>query len=281
MKIFINTVKRPNSQITLASIPKQFLKNTHLVVQHWEKDEYKQYENDVNIVVLPNTDTYNRKINRAANSMTRLWIYTTYADQKVLVVDDDLLFGRSNRKYFVDENKNKLEANFEGSSRKNSEEDMIEMISYFDTKLDDKYTMCGPRIGGFPPGGKMENENACIYSAFFVDTGKLKEVVSKTNVFEKCCIGEDVVLNALLFKHGHFTLRSNEFFFTNMSVQKDLPSECWDGLTNENYDICYNAINEEFPGLVTMKVGFRNKKSIYVNTRKIKSSNSKKEKSLL
>jgi hypothetical protein len=87
MIITIPTYGRVGKQITLASIPKEWLHLTYLVVQEREYTQHlEQHGHLVNILALPD--------NVRDIATTRDWIIERFPGGSVLMLDDDLTFAR-------------------------------------------------------------------------------------------------------------------------------------------------------------------------------------------
>lgn len=81
MKIFIPTYGRSDDQVTHSVIPDTWLKDTFLVVQEREKNQYADFEN---VIVLPN--------NVKTIAPTRQWILNNCNDPYIIMIDDDVTF---------------------------------------------------------------------------------------------------------------------------------------------------------------------------------------------
>lgn len=272
MKIYIPTVLRPNNQITLSQIPEEYRKDTYLLVQAWEKDQYSHY--DVNLHVLPDTPEFHYSY-RLCLPNTRNYLYRLHKDEKIAMLDDDVQFMRRNKKYLIDDSGKKFESNMKNAARKCNEEDMRELLSMIDTHLDN-HTLTGIEYYAFPPGGKTISINSPIFTAIFFNSKKLQEVIQHptAKILDEIVVGEDMTLNALVFLLGHKTCKIKTFAFRNESVRiKETKSAIWDRIDEEKYENTINLWNQVFPDCVIYdptKLGYKNRPELKINFRRVK-----------
>ena len=115
-RIFIPTVNRVDRQITYNGLPKSLQKKVTMVVQHWERPQYKY---DCDYLVLP------KKLDLSdpmCLPKSREIIYREGRNIKYSVIDDDLIFKRRNQKRFG------LPSDMEKSSRLCTNKDVTEMF---------------------------------------------------------------------------------------------------------------------------------------------------------
>ena len=98
-RIYIPTFRRVDEQKTFERLPDKYKEKVIMVVQ---KDERPQYKYDVEYLEVGNL------IGIAA---TRNEIYNHAGDSKFMMVDDDIIFHRRNKKYYGEE------SNMNGSKR--------------------------------------------------------------------------------------------------------------------------------------------------------------------
>ena len=92
--IYIPTYKRVNDQVTLNGLPKDISKKmVTLVVQKQELSEHKQYQNRVNRIMEVD--------NNIGIAKTRELICKDAGSQRFYMIDDDIIFHRRNRKYYL------------------------------------------------------------------------------------------------------------------------------------------------------------------------------------
>lgn len=272
MKLFIPTVLRANNQITLSQIPEEMRKDVYLLVQAWEADQYKHHK--VKLHVLPDSPEFHYS-NRLCLPNTRNYLYRLHPNEKIGMLDDDVVFIRRNKKYFTDENGNKFEADMETSNRVCTPDDMREMFGLIESLLD-KNTLVGCDYAVFPPGGGILGENAPVFTASFLNTAKLQYIVNhpKARILEEITVGEDMTLNALIFLLGHTTCKLKDFCFRNESVRiKDMQSAVWDRIDEEKYDRTIALWESVFPGCVRYdpdKLGYKNRPELKIDFRKVK-----------
>ena len=131
-RIFIPTVNRVKQQTTFEGLPKSLQKKVTLVVQHWERSQYKY---DCDYLVLPKNLHYSDHL---CLSKSRKIIYEEGRKLKYCVLDDDLTFHRRNQRRFD------LPSDMEKSGRKCTDDDLILMFDTFNKWLDDPtVTFCG------------------------------------------------------------------------------------------------------------------------------------------
>lgn len=272
MKIYIPTVLRANNQVTLSQIPQEYRKDTYLLVQAWEKDQYSHL--DVNLHILPDTPEFHYSY-RLCLPNTRNYLYRLHENEKIAMIDDDVQFMRRNMKYLIDDKGNRFESNMKSAARKCTQDDMRELLGMIDTLLD-KHTLAGIEYYAFPPGGKTMSLNSPIFTSIFFNSKKLQEVVKhpKAKILEDIVVGEDMTLNALVFLLGHTTCKIKTFAFRNESVRvKDTVSAIWDRIDEEKYDHTIKLWNDVFPECVVYdptKLGYKNRPELKINFRRVK-----------
>ncbi len=119
MRIFIPTYGRSDNQVTWNNIPHAVRFRTHLVVQ--EREE-QLYDDKYPLIVLPD--------NIFTIGATRQWLVDNYADEKILMLDDDLDFAvrRSDEP-------TKFRAAFDG--------DILQMLDTIQQSMDEGFKMVG------------------------------------------------------------------------------------------------------------------------------------------
>lgn len=240
-KIYIPTVHRAESQIAFNSLPDELKKITVMVVQAWERPQYKY---DCEYLILPDTEEYHYS-NYYCLPKTRLKIYQSGRNMKYVVLDDDIIFGRRNAKYF---GKN---SNMQTSKRISTHDDIIEMFSLFDSWLDcSDVTVCGCSHVQFPPGKKSYFTNASLGGALWINGKHFSHVLDTFNLID-VRVAEDVNFLLTLLTNGYGNRVSQEFVFFNHSViqSKKLKSAVWDKQTFEQTHHDHKLMEKKFPNI--------------------------------
>ncbi len=238
--IYIPTVNRVNDQITFNMLPRILQKKVTFVVQAWERESYKY---DANYLILPDTEEYHYT-NYFCLSNTKKFIYETAGTTMYCVTDDDLVFHRRNRKYFG------MESNLEKSSRKCTEDDIIEMFSEFEFLLSGNIALCGPAFGYFPPSNKKYKENGRLSDCYFIDGSKIYRHLCNIDL-TSVKILQDSIFTLSLLTVGCENRISQEFLIQNISYEnKKLISDRWDSQTAEQILNEIKIFKNMFPGLV-------------------------------
>lgn len=240
-KIYIPTVHRVDNQIAFNSLPDELKKITVLVVQAWERPQYKY---DCEYLVLPDTDEYHYS-NYYCLPKTRLKIYQSGRNMKYAVLDDDIVFGRRNSKYFGQP------SNMEKSKRISNFDDIIEMFSLFDSWLDiPDVTVCGCSHVQFPPGRKLYSTNASLGGALWINGKHFSNMLDSFNLVD-VRVGEDVNFLLTLLTNGYGNRVSQEFIFFNHSVlqSKILKSAVWDNQSFEKTHNDHKILEKKFPNI--------------------------------
>lgn len=197
MKIIIPTKGRVNDQLSLSNIPLSFKDKTYLVVCKDEYEEYnKKYNDKANILIR--SEEANESI-----SKTREWIINHFNEDKILVLDDDLLI----KKRDVIDNKIK--------NLKLEENDFEELYNSINTFLDTY--ICGsivassttPSIKLFP-----NNENNRIVNNVFYNVKKLPKDIN----WIRCKHTEDFDVALQLLSKGFKNIQITNFCVFPKSV---------------------------------------------------------------
>jgi hypothetical protein len=240
-----------------------------MVVQAWERDKYKY---DCEYLVLPDTEEYHYS-DYYCLPKTRLKIYQSGREMKYAIIDDDVIFGRRNSKYFSDQN------NMEKSKRFCTHSDVIEMFELYNTWLDDSsITVCGCAHVQNPPSKKQYSNNASLSSAFWVNGSHFSHVLDSFDLVS-VRVTEDINFLLTLLTNGYGNRVSEEFIFFNSSIikQKTMKSTVWDNQTYEQTHNDHKILQDKFPGLFTIVYdadgnrvsgGFRNYGKLKVNWNK-------------
>lgn len=258
MKIFIPTVNRPDNQITYNNLPASLKKDVTMVVQAWERDKY---EYDCDYLVLPDLEEYHFS-HYYCISKTRKFIYDAGKDMKYAVLDDDLLFGKRNAKYWTGI------SNMEMSKRKCTEQDVLDMFAMYEEWLDEEeVTVCGPSHAENPPSNTAFTRNSSLSSALWINGKDFREELSELDL-TSVKVAEDTYFLLQLLDRGYGNKVSQEFVFFNQSVhKKSMQSTIWDEQTFQDTLKDHKIVEAAFPGIFTIlydengervKGGFRN-----------------------
>lgn len=258
MKIFIPTVNRPDNQITYNNLPASLKKDVTMVVQAWERDKYGY---DCDYLVLPDLEEYHFS-HYYCISKTRKFIYDAGKDMKYVVLDDDLLFGRRNAKYWTGI------SNMEMSKRKCTEQDVLDMFAMYEEWLDEEeVTVCGCSHAENPPSNKAFSRNSSLGSALWINGKDFREELPELDL-TSVKVMEDTYFLLQLLDRGYGNKVSQEFVFFNQSVHtKSMQSTIWDEQTFQDTLKDHKIVEAAFPGIFTIlydengervKGGFRN-----------------------
>ena len=242
-RIFIPTVNRADNQITYNFLPEKLRKKVVMVVQAWEREQYKY---DCEYLVLPKTKEYHYS-DYYCLPKTRRFIYEEGKNIKYCILDDDIEFGRRNAKYFNGG------SNMETSKRKATSDDMLEMFDLFDTWLDDpNITVCGCAQLENPPSGVKYRNNTSLSSAFWINGNHFKNILPTLDLIS-VRVAEDACFLLSLLSRGYGNRISEEFITINNSViKKDMKSTVWDQQTYEQTLKDHQYLEKLFPGIFTI-----------------------------
>ena len=236
-KIFIPTVNRVDNQITYNNLPIELRKKVTMVVQEWEKN---QYQYDCDYLVLPpeiNLSDY------YCLPKTRKFIYDAGKNMKYAVIDDDIVFGKRNSKYWSGT------SNMEKSKRKSTDSEIIEMFEMYDSWLDeDDVTVCGCSHNENPPTGTHYVNNSSLSSALWINGSDFKDILPTLDL-TSVKVAEDTCFLLSLLTRGYGNRVSQEYVFFNKSVHSKLKSTVWDEQTFENTLKDHQKLATMFPGL--------------------------------
>jgi len=242
-KIFIPTVNRVDNQITYDNLPGVLKSKVTMVVQAWEREKY---DYDCDYLILPDNHEYHFS-HYYCISKTRKFIYEAGQDIKYAVLDDDLLFGRRNSKYWTGI------SSMEKSKRKSTEQDVIDMFEMYSDWLDEENTtICGCGHSENPPGNKAFSRNSSLGSALWINGKDFKDELSELDL-TSVKVMEDTYFLLQLLSRGYGNKVSEEFIFFNQSVnKKSIESTIWDQQTFENTLKDHQIVEKAFPGIFTI-----------------------------
>ena len=289
-RIFIPTVHRADNQITYNNLPDNYKKKVTMVVQAWERP---QYNYDCDYLVLPDTKEYHFS-DYFCLPKTRRFIYEAGKNMKYCIFDDDIQFGRRNRKYFG------APANMETSKRFCTDDDIDEMFNQFDKWLDlPNVTVCGCSQVENPPSGGLEQisfdevasfrSNGSMTSAYWINGNDFKDILNDLDL-TSVRVGEDVCFLLSLLTRGYGNRVSNEFVtFNHSNNNKKMKSTIWDQQTYEQTLKDHKYLEKLFPGIYTilydkegnrMKGGYRDFGKSKISWSKAYKTNAKSDTSL-
>lgn len=235
-RIFIPTVNRVDNQIAYNNLPCQLQSNVVMVVQAWEREQYKY---DCEYLVLPDTQEYHFS-DYYCLPRTRKFIYEAGKDMKYCVMDDDITFGRRNAKYFGDT------SNMQMSKRKSTPEDVLEMFDLYDSWLNE-VTVCGCSHIENPPSNKRFRNNSSLGSVLWINGTHFKHILHELDL-TSVRVMEDTCFLLSLLTRGYSNRVSEEFVFHNESVKKTkMKSTVWDNQTFEQTHQDHLYIQNLFP----------------------------------
>lgn len=271
-RIFIPTVNRVNDQITFNGLPDELKKRVTMVVQSWERSEYKY---DCDYLVLPEDINLN---DRLCLAKTRAIIYREARNQKYAVFDDDISFKRRNSKKFTGI------SNMEKSSRAATHEDIYEMFELYSRWLDEPtVTMCGPSPIQSIPATTLFRNNTSVFSAVFINGNDFSDILDELPLVE-VRFREDVLFNLSLLTRGYGNRASQEFCYFNNSLTGKLQEGVWAEADFQNVWKDNKRIAEFFPDFFKIELnesgemregGFRNFGKVKVYWRKAYKSSQK------
>ncbi|XDZ62606.1 hypothetical protein AB8881_08600 [Alphaproteobacteria bacterium LSUCC0396] len=234
-RIFIPTVNRVDRQITYNGLPKSLQKKVTMVVQHWERPQYKY---DCDYLVLP------KKLDLSdpmCLPKSREIIYREGRNIKYSVIDDDLIFKRRNQKRFG------LPSDMEKSSRLCTNKDVTEMFKTFSKWLDDPtVTFCGPSQIQNIPSTDFYKNNQSISSFVCFNGSDFKDVLDDLPTTE-VRYGEDTIFFLSLLSRGFGNRVSHLFCFGNESLKGKIPSDVWDKTKYNDVWRDHKKIEKMFP----------------------------------
>jgi len=235
-KIYIPTVYRPENQITYENLPKSLQDITVLVVQEWERPQYKY---DCEYIVLPPEIKVGDYM---CLPKTRDFIYKYARKEKYAVIDDDIVVVRRNSKYSTGV------SDMETSRRLGHEEDVLEMFELLSEWLDEpEVSFTGPSQIQNPPRGSLYAKNTSISSMVFFNGPNFDADLDSLPTLE-VRYAEDVLFFLSLLSKGYGNRVSQIFSIENKSLSsKDLAQGVWDQTEYDDVWRDHNRIQELFP----------------------------------
>lgn len=241
-RIFIPTVHRVDQQITFNNLPDELKARVTMVVQAWERDQYRY---DCDYLVLPDTEEYHFS-DYYCLPRTRKVIYEAGQDMKYAVLDDDLRFMRRNATYWSEV------PDMEKSKRDATAAEVGEMFSLFDQWLDEpSVTVCGCAYQGSHPGdisGKKFYNNASLSSGIWVNGRDFKHILADLPL-TAVRVAEDVVFLMSLLTRGFGNRVSRQWLYKNVSAAegKRMASTVWDQQSYEATQRDHKIVQGLFP----------------------------------
>ncbi len=258
-RIFIPTVHRVGHQITFNHLPDELKARVTMVVQAWERDQYRY---DCDYLVLPDTEEYHFS-DYYCLPRTRKVIYEAGQDLKYAVLDDDLRFKRRNAKYWSGL------SDMDISKRFATDGEVLEMFELYDRWLDEpSVTVCGCAGDENPPTmGKEYTTNSSLSSGIWVNGRDFKHILAELPL-TAVRVAEDVVFLMSLLTRGFGNRVSQKWLFYNASVHKSgMSSTVWDQQSYDATQRDHKIVEELFPEFFRIlydengdrvKGGFRN-----------------------
>lgn len=243
-KIYIPTVRRIDDQETYNNLPKELQKKVVFVIQDWEKDQYK-YDNEY--LILPPDITLGSK---NALSRTRKIIYQTAKTERYAMLDDDIKFFRRNSKWWTGTGSGSSYvrgvSNMEKSSQVCSQDDVLEMFETFDSWLDDGVTFTGCTQQSIPPRNYQYVDNHSMSSCYWINGYDWADKIEEMRL-DEVKVAQDVLLILGLLSRGYKNRVSNEFCFSNKSLNKSAKSVHWDQTEFDEVHENHKLIAEMYP----------------------------------
>lgn len=191
MKIYIPTLGRINSQVTLNNLPEELKEKTIIVVQPHEEQALK--EQHKNILVLPESIKGIGK--------TRQYIIDHCEDDRLLFIDDDLKFLRRN-------NENKL--------KPATSTDIVEMYNWLNTKIDEGYGLAGISS---QQGNHIHKTQEVTLTRIYAIYSLNISVMKKLNIrFDELDLMEDFNVMLRLIRYGFLTVLNSHFAHAQKSA---------------------------------------------------------------
>lgn len=239
-KIFIPTVNRVNNQITFQNLPDELKRNVIMVVQAWERNQYKY---NCDYLVLPDTKEYHFS-DYFCLPKTRKYIYEIAKNMKYCILDDDIIFGRRNASYYRET------SNMKVSRRKCTKKDIFEMFELFDNWLSsDEITVCGCGQLEKPLSKYRYRNNMSISSAFWINGNHFKNILPELDL-TSVRVAEDVCFLLSLLSKGYSNRVAEEYYICNQSLlNKKIGSTIWDNQTIEQTLKDHKYLEKIFPGI--------------------------------
>jgi len=237
-KIYIPTVHRVDEQTTYNNLPDSLKKKVVLVVQAWERPQYKY---DCEYLVLPDTEEYHYS-HYFCFSKTKKLIYEVAKNTKYCIFDDDIIFYRRNGKYFG------LDDNMEKSKRIATTKDILQMFELYENWLDlPEVTVCGCAHSENPPAKAIFTKNSSISSVFWINGNDFADRLNDFDL-DSVRVAQDVCFLLSLLTNGYGNRVGQEFVFLNMSnKKKNMKSTQWDLQTKDLAFEDHKKISNMFP----------------------------------
>ncbi len=222
MTIVINTLDRPNKQITLNNLPENIRTQTVLSVQAHEASRYT----NLNCLVLPESIR--------TLPVTRQWLLDNISTRYLLIMDDDLSFFAR---------KDKVPSRL----YKNTMEDTGEMITVLHQKLE-QYPMVGVSAReGNNRFADYQAECARSMRIFGLDLHVIKSVGAR---FDRTKTKEDMDMTLQLLRKGHKNCVL--YNWANDHVSSNAPGGCATYRTFEMMEADAETLRELHPEFVTV-----------------------------
>lgn len=254
-RIFIPTVNRVDQQITFEGLPKSLQSKVTMVVQHWERPQYKY---DCDYLVLPKNLDMSDYL---CLPKSRKVIYEEGRNIKYCVIDDDITFNRRNQRRFG------LPSDMEKSGRPSSEKDIEEMFDLFTNWLDEPtVSFCGPSQSQNIPSTNLYVNNQSISSCVCFNGSDFSDVLDDLPTLE-VRYGEDTLFFLSLLSKGFGNRVSHLFSFNNVSLKGKLNETVWSETEYNDVWRDHKRIEELFPQFFKVRLdekgnriegGFRN-----------------------
>ena len=200
--IYIPTIRRAKDQVTYNNLPDNLKPRVCMVIQESERHLY-DYPCDYLILPEHIVGSYTQL------SQTRKFIHTHAGDKKYLMIDDDIVFKKRNKKYFG------LESDMQASRRDATQDEINELFNYASDILDsDEFGLVGVSSLMFC-GGATEVNCTCVTNVVFADGRKISKIIDKLDTSVR--VAEDIMFMFFVLSHGLNTKVLYEYAFVNKS----------------------------------------------------------------
>jgi hypothetical protein len=200
--IYIPTIRRAKDQVTYNNLPDNLKQRVCMVIQESERH---LYDYPCEYLVLPDhiVGSYTQL------SQTRKFIHTHAGDKKYLMIDDDIVIKKRNRKYFG------FESDMDVSRRDATPSEINELFDRASVILDN------PGFGLVGISSPMfcvdttEVNCSCVTNVVFADGRKISKFIDKLDTSVR--VAEDIMFMFFILSHGLNTKVLYEFTFINKS----------------------------------------------------------------
>lgn len=236
-------------QITFDNLPASLQEKVILVIDPSERDLYKQ---NVKFLDLP------KEIIGSWTQLaeTRKFIHKHAGTKKYAMIDDDLILGKRNAKYWTGI------SDTEKSKRPAEPCEILRLFEQADKWLDEEdIGIVGLSDAMVPPANTEYSDTKGVFGWIFLDGKKISKIINELDTPIR--VAEDVLFLYECLSRGINTRMSNEFLYTNKSASAELKDKrpVWEDMfkempkdyfqTDEHYE-ALNVIKKRFPDAITI-----------------------------